>query len=71
MKTHTKEFQENLTPWQAFQILEEGNRRFVNNLKVNRNLLQQLNETQHEQYPFTVALSCMDSRTSVELNFDQ
>jgi carbonic anhydrase len=71
MKTHTKEFQENLSPQKAFAVLEEGNKRFANNLKVNRNLLQQLNDTQHEQYPFAVALSCMDSRSSVELIFDQ
>lgn len=71
MKTHTKEFQENLTPQQAFEVLEEGNKRFVNNLKVNRNLLQQMNDTAHGQYPFAVILSCMDSRTSTELIFDQ
>ena len=71
MKTHTKEFQGNLAPEQAYEILIEGNKRFINNLKVNRNLLQQLNDTQHEQYPFAVALSCMDSRTSAELIFDQ
>lgn len=71
MKTHTKEFQENLTPQQAFEVLVDGNRRFISNLKVNRNLLQQLNETAEGQYPFAVVLSCMDSRTSVELIFDQ
>lgn len=71
MTTHTKEFQENLTPVQAYEVLVEGNKRFINNLKVNRNLLQQLNDTQYEQYPFAVALSCMDSRTSIELIFDQ
>jgi len=71
MKTHTKEFQENLTPELAYEVLVEGNKRFISNLKVNRNLLQQLNDTQHAQYPFAVALSCMDSRTSVELIFDQ
>jgi carbonic anhydrase len=71
MKTHTKEFQENLTPEEAFEVLIEGNKRFINNLKVNRNLLQQLTDTQNAQYPFAVALSCMDSRTSVELIFDQ
>ncbi|MGB8191722.1 MAG: carbonic anhydrase family protein [Chitinophagaceae bacterium] len=70
MKTHTKEFFENLTPFQAYEVLKEGNERFVNNLKINRNLLQQMNETANGQYPFTVALSCMDSRTSVELIFD-
>ncbi len=71
MKTHTKEFFENLTPIDAYEVLKEGNRRFVNNLKVNRNLLQQMNETANGQYPFAVALSCMDSRTCVELVFDQ
>jgi carbonic anhydrase len=71
MKTHTREFQENLTPKNAFKVLKEGNDRFVNNLKINRNLLQQLNETRDGQYPFAVALSCMDSRTSIELIFDQ
>ena len=71
MKTHTREFQQNLTPKNAFKVLKEGNDRFVNNLKINRNLLQQLNETRDGQFPFAVALSCMDSRTSVELIFDQ
>ena len=71
MHTHTKEFQQNLTPEKAYEILVEGNKRFVNNLKINRNLLQQLNDTANGQYPFAVVLSCMDSRTSVELIFDQ
>jgi carbonic anhydrase len=71
MKTHTREFQENLTPEMAFEVLKEGNHRFVNNLKINRNLLQLLNDTRDGQYPFAVALSCMDSRTSIELIFDQ
>lgn len=71
MKTHTREFQEKLTPKNAFKVLKDGNDRFVNNLKINRNLLQLMNETRDGQYPFAVALSCMDSRTSVELIFDQ
>lgn len=71
MRTHTKEFQENLTPEQAFDVLVEGNKRFTGNLKVNRDLLRQMDETATGQYPFAVALSCMDSRTSVELIFDQ
>lgn len=71
MKTHTREFQQTLTPKMAFQVLKEGNERFVNNYKINRNLLQQLDDTRDGQFPFAVALSCMDSRTSVELIFDQ
>lgn len=71
MRTLTKELQENITPEIALDLLKAGNERFVNNLKVNRNLLQQINETSEGQYPFAVILSCIDSRTSVELIFDQ
>ncbi|HRN91760.1 MAG TPA: carbonic anhydrase family protein [Ferruginibacter sp.] len=71
MYTHSKETQSSLTPELAFQILKEGNERFVRNLKANRNLLQQVNETKEGQFPFATILSCMDSRTSAELIFDQ
>ena len=71
MRTHTKETQESLTPEAALQILQEGNARFVSNLKVNRNLLQQVNDTKNGQFPFATILSCIDSRTSAELIFDQ
>lgn len=71
MRTHTKETQEHLTPPLAFEILKEGNKRFVGNLRVNRNLLQQVNETSDSQHPFAIVLSCIDSRTSAELIFDQ
>lgn len=71
MKTLTKEAQEKLTPQQALDLLIEGNHRFVNNLKINRNLLQQANDTSDGQHPFAVILSCIDSRTSAELIFDQ
>ncbi|HET9746035.1 MAG TPA: carbonic anhydrase family protein [Chitinophagaceae bacterium] len=71
MRTHNKESQTTITPAMALEILEEGNKRFVNNLKLNRNLLQQVNETREGQWPFAVILSCIDSRTSAELIFDQ
>jgi carbonic anhydrase len=71
MRTHSKETQSSLTPDMALQILREGNQRFVNNLKANRNLLQQVNETSAGQFPFATILSCIDSRTSAELIFDQ
>ena len=71
MKTLTKEMQAAITPAMALDLLKEGNKRFINNLKVNRNLLQQVNETSDGQHPFAVILSCIDSRTSVELIFDQ
>jgi len=71
MKTLTKEMQAAISPGLALELLKEGNKRFVNNLKVNRNLLQQANETSDGQHPFAVILSCIDSRTSAELIFDQ
>lgn len=60
-----------ITPAKALELLKEGNKRFINNLKVNRDLLQQANETKDGQYPFATILSCIDSRTSAELIFDQ
>ncbi|AWK05825.1 carbonic anhydrase [Flavobacterium crocinum] len=71
MKTLTKEMQAAITPSKALELLKEGNQRFVSNLKINRNLLQQANETSDGQHPFAVILSCIDSRTSAELIFDQ
>jgi carbonic anhydrase len=71
MRTQSKESQQNLTPEKALQILKDGNFRFINNLKANRNLLQQVNETSSGQFPFATILSCIDSRTSAELIFDQ
>ena len=71
MKTLTKEMQDAITPPSALELLKDGNKRFINNLKVNRNLLQQVNETSDSQHPFAVILSCIDSRTSAELIFDQ
>lgn len=71
MRTHNKETQATTTPEMALDFLKEGNRRFVSNLKYNRDLLQQVNETKEGQWPFAVILSCIDSRTSAELVFDQ
>ncbi len=71
MHAHTKETQGSLTPRKALDFLKEGNKRFVGNLSYNRNLLQQVNETSDGQFPFAVVLSCIDSRTSAELIFDQ
>lgn len=71
MRTHNKETQLNLTPEMAFDILKNGNERFVSNLRYNRNLLQQVNDTSNGQFPFAIVLSCIDSRTSAELIFDQ
>lgn len=68
---HTKATQDELTPQRAIDILKKGNERFVNNIKAHRNLLEQVNETSSGQFPFAAILSCIDSRTSAELIFDQ
>lgn len=71
MKTLTKEMQTAITPVKAIDILKKGNERFISNLRANRNLLQQVNETSAGQHPFAAILSCIDSRASAELIFDQ
>ena len=71
MRTQTKEIQENLTPKCAHDILVQGNKRFAENLKAQRNLKDQVFETSKGQYPFAVILSCIDSRVPAELVFDQ
>ena len=71
MKAHNKESQSQMTPRKAMEFLQEGNNRFVKNLKTDRNLLSQVNDTREGQWPFATILSCIDSRTSAELIFDQ
>jgi carbonic anhydrase len=71
MKAHTRETQATLTPDKAIAFLKEGNERFQGNLKANRNLLEQVNDTSEGQFPFATILSCIDSRVSAELVFDQ
>ncbi|HVI48311.1 MAG TPA: carbonic anhydrase family protein [Chitinophaga sp.] len=71
MKTLNKALQNKITPQQALELLKAGNTRFVENLRINRNLLQMVNETSDGQWPMAAIVSCMDSRTSAELIFDQ
>lgn len=71
MWVHTKETQDKISPQRALDYLKEGNLRFLNNLKSDRNLLKQVNQTAEGQFPFAAILSCIDSRTSAELIFDQ
>lgn len=71
MKTLNKISQANITPAKALELLKAGNTRFVDNLRLNRNLLQMVNDTSDGQWPMAAIVSCMDSRTSAELIFDQ
>ena len=71
MKAHTKSTQALMTPKKALQSLKEGNERFQNRKREERNLIEQLKDTSEGQYPFATVLSCIDSRVSAELIFDQ
>jgi len=71
MKAHTKETQAIITPQNALQLLKEGNERFLKKSMAERDLLDQVSDTEGGQYPFATVLSCIDSRVSSELIFDQ
>lgn len=70
MKTQTKESLSAMTPQEALAMLKEGNQRFVNNQREERNLKEQIRQTSEAQYPFAVVLGCIDSRVPPELIFD-
>jgi len=71
VNTQTKETQAAITPDIALQHLKDGNERFLNNRKANRDLLAQVDETRSGQFPYATVLSCIDSRVPAELVFDQ
>lgn len=71
MNILSKDKRDKLTPAEVLELLKAGNLRFIQNIKLNRDLLEQVNETATGQYPYATILSCMDSRTTSELIFDQ
>lgn len=71
MIAHTKESQDQISPSGAIALLQEGNQRFVQRKLADRDLLEQVKQTADGQYPFATILSCIDSRVSAELVFDQ
>ena len=71
MITQTPQSQAAMTPELALDQLKEGNNRFVSRSMSERNLIAQVEQTATGQYPFATILSCIDSRVSAELVFDQ
>ncbi len=71
MNAQTKETQSALSQSEIIGLLKEGNTRFVNNKKVDRDLQLQVSRTAAGQYPLATVLSCIDSRMPVETIFDQ
>jgi len=68
---HPEIDRDQMTPQQAVEILQQGNERFVNNVKRQHDMLSVRDELKDKQHPFASILSCSDSRTTVELIFDQ
>lgn len=71
MVTQNKETQADTTPELALQLLKDGNGRFLQKNRFNRNLIGQVTETAGGQFPFAMVLSCVDSRIPTEIVFDQ
>jgi len=71
-KTQTKTTQKRVSTETALQMLKNGNKRFVAGKPLNRDLAQQMKDTSEKgQFPFATILSCIDSRVSSEIIFDQ
>jgi carbonic anhydrase len=71
MYRHPLEERDKLTPRQALDILIEGNQRFKNNMQREHDMLSVRDVIKEKQHPFASVLGCSDSRTTVELIFDQ
>jgi len=67
----TKMVQAAMTPAQALERLKTGNERYVSGQSLRRDLAAERAATASGQSPSAVVLSCLDSRTSSELVFDQ
>ena len=67
----TRESQSTFSPDMALDLLREGNKRFVQGERLYRDPARQINMTSEGQYPIAAVVSCIDSRTSTELIFDQ
>jgi len=67
----TKESQASTTPTAAVEILKEGNARFVAGKPVPHDHNARVIATASGQFPIAAVVSCMDSRASAELVFDQ
>lgn len=66
----TRKKQQQITPDQVLEFMREGNRRFVDGNRLNRDFGRQICATATGQFPFAAVLSCIDSRVPTELVFD-
>jgi carbonic anhydrase len=66
----TRELQKQLNADQVMELLQAGNERFRNGRPLPRDHRRQLTATADGQHPLAVVVSCMDSRTPMELVCD-
>ena len=71
MMKNSRGMVKDMKPKKVLKILKKGNKRFVKNLSLNRDLLKEAKSTSESQSPIAVVLSCLDSRSSAEVIFDQ
>lgn len=62
--------QDRMTPDEVLQVFKDGHERFRTGRRLTRDLGRQVNATSEGQFPLAVVLSCIDSRTPIELIFD-
>jgi MFS superfamily sulfate permease-like transporter len=65
-----KESQAKLTPNDVFELLKQGNERFVSGKWSEKYYKHQVNATSMGQFPMAVVISCVDSRSTPEVVFD-
>ncbi len=67
----TAALQQRLNPEDVLALLKAGNKRFVQNERLQRDIYRQLRVTAEEgQHPIAAVLGCMDSRAPTEMIFD-
>ncbi|MET0265939.1 MAG: SulP family inorganic anion transporter [Duganella sp.] len=62
--------QKKLQPGDVLQLLKEGNQRFRENRRFEKDYIHQASATAGGQHPMAVVVNCIDSRTSPEIIFD-
>jgi carbonic anhydrase len=66
----TKEQRDRMTPEAIIQLMKDGNKRFRQGQRENRDFLAQQRATAKGQHPAAVLLSCIDSRAPAETIMD-
>ena len=70
-KILSKERQDDLTSMDAFNLMVEGNLRYIDAQSEGIDLSSLRNDSVNGQNPHSIVLSCIDSRVVVEQVFDQ